>query len=123
MNSTLSAGLSDADLRAYRENGVVCLRGVLDSDWCARMHDASVRIMDRPDDQTRDTREPGGNPSTTQRRVGLSIRFFGNDARYDPRPHAMVLDRAPRVPAGGYPADDEVCPVIWERGRGLVHAG
>lgn len=277
MNSTLRKRISDADLRAYREDGVVCLRGVLDADWCKRMHDASVAIMDRPDEQTRDTKEAGGgrfyrnlwmarrepdfgalrdhspmaelaarlmqadrvryfydqlfikepgtelrtqwhqdlpfwpflgedivslwialtpvtkagsgveyvagshrwnkfykavtpdknparidpaaelcpdytnppegtrmlcwdmqpgdvlchhplvihgasgNPSSTRRRIGLSIRFFGKDARYDPRPHAMVLDRAPRVAAGEYPADDEVYPVIWERERGLVN--
>lgn len=278
MNSTLPHGISEADKRAYREDGAVCLRGILDADWCDRMLAASVALMDRPDDQTRDTKEAGGgrfyrnlwmarrepdfaalrdespvaelaatlmgatkvryfydqlfikepgtqlkthwhqdlpfwpflggdiisiwialtpvtkatsgveyvagshkwgkfykavnpdrnparidpnaelcpdysnppagvrmlswdmqpgdvlchhpltihgadgNPSNANRRVGLSIRFFGEDARYDPRPHAMVLDRVPKVKAGDYPADDEVCPVIWEKGRGRVHA-
>lgn len=278
MNSTLPHKISDADVRAYREDGAVCLRGILDAGWCERMLAASVALMDRPDDQTRDTKEAGGgrfyrnlwmarretdfaalrdespvaevaatlmgaskvryfydqlfikdpgtqlktqwhqdlpfwpflggdilsiwialtpvtkatsgveyvagshkwgkfykavnpdknparidpdaelcpdyskppdgvrmlswdmqpgdvlchhpltihgadgNPSNAKRRVGLSIRFFGEDARYDPRSHAMVLDRAPKVQSGEYPADDEVYPVIWEKGRGLVHA-
>ncbi len=277
MNITLPVSITKADLQAYREDGAVCLRGILDAEWCERMLDASVRIMDRPDDQTRDTREAGGgrfyrnlwmarrepdfaalrdrspmaelaarlmqapkvryfydqlfikepgtqmptqwhqdlpfwpyqgedivslwialtpvtkatsgvgyvagshrwnkfykavtpdanparmdptaelcpdysnppegvrmlcwdmepgdvlchhpltihgaggNTSSTRRRVGLSIRFFGRDARYDPRPHAMRLDLTPRVQPGEYPADDEVYPVIWEQGRGLVN--
>ena len=54
----------------------------------------------------------GANSSTTQTRVGLSIRFFGQDARYDPRDFTMRLERVPQVPAGAFPADDHAFPVI-----------
>lgn len=279
MNSTLDASITDDDVRAYREDGAICLRGVLDREWCERMLAASLRIMERPDDQTRDSREEGGgrfyrnlwmarrdpefaalrdqspmaelaarlmgasevryfydqlfikepgtrmrtqwhqdlpfwpfrggdivslwialtpvskatsgveyvagshtwgkfyravtpeanparmdpdaelcpdyehppagvrmlcwdmrpgdvlchhpltihgaggNASSTERRVGLSIRFFGKDTRYDPRPYAMRLDIEPRVAPGEFPVDDACYPVIWQKARGLLRAG
>lgn len=61
-----------------------------------------------------------GNASATQWRIGLSIRYLGNDVRWDPRPHTMKLRRDPGVQPGQFPADDVALPVIWERGRGLT---
>jgi ectoine hydroxylase-related dioxygenase (phytanoyl-CoA dioxygenase family) len=63
-----------------------------------------------------------GNASSTQRRVGLSIRFLGNDVQWDPRPHTMKLQIDPRVQPGDYPADDTAFPVVWERARGHLAA-
>lgn len=60
-----------------------------------------------------------GNQSTTQMRIGLSIRYLGADVRWDPRPHTMALRRDPGVAAGAFPADDVALPIVWERGRGL----
>ncbi len=57
----------------------------------------------------------GPNKSTTQRRVGLSIRFFGDDVQYDPRPYTVKLPRDPDCAAGAYPADDAMFPVIWQK--------
>jgi ectoine hydroxylase-related dioxygenase (phytanoyl-CoA dioxygenase family) len=57
----------------------------------------------------------GPNKSQTQRRIGLSIRFFGDDARYDPRPYTVRLPAEPACAPGEYPADDKMFPVIWER--------
>jgi ectoine hydroxylase-related dioxygenase (phytanoyl-CoA dioxygenase family) len=270
--------VSDADVQAYRENGAVCLRGVLDAGWCERMLAAAVRLMHRPDDQTRDKREAGGRrfhrnlwmayhdddfralrdespvggvaarlmeassvryfydqlfikePGTetrtdwhqdlpywpfmggdivsiwialtpvaretsgveyvagshhwdkyyrsappdakperlnmaleacpdyseprpgvrmlswdlqpgdvlchhpltihgagpdspsAHRRVGLSIRFFGDNAIYDPKPFTMTLARVPKVKPGERPCDDHAFPVVWEAGRGRVNA-
>lgn len=57
----------------------------------------------------------GPNKSQTQRRVGLSIRFFGDDARYDPKPYTVKLPADPACAAGEYPADDTLFPVIWRR--------
>lgn len=57
----------------------------------------------------------GGNKSATQRRVGLSIRYLGEDVQWDPRPYTVTIPVEPKVPAGAYPADDDVFPVIWQR--------
>ncbi len=62
----------------------------------------------------------GGNASTTQTRVGLSIRYLGADVRWDPRPHTMSLRRDPGVAPGAFPADAVALPVVWERARGLL---
>jgi ectoine hydroxylase-related dioxygenase (phytanoyl-CoA dioxygenase family) len=63
-----------------------------------------------------------GNASTSQTRIGLSVRYLGHDVRWDPRPHTMALRRTPAVAPGEFPADDEALPLVWERQRGLVAA-
>jgi ectoine hydroxylase-related dioxygenase (phytanoyl-CoA dioxygenase family) len=57
----------------------------------------------------------GGNMTADQLRIGLSIRFLGEDVKWDPRPFTVRLPKPPAVPAGAYPADDEMFPVIWKR--------
>ncbi len=48
--------------------------------------------------------------------VGLSIRLFGDDVRYDPRPYTMDYPGGePNCRAGEYPGDDTLFPVIWQR--------
>jgi ectoine hydroxylase-related dioxygenase (phytanoyl-CoA dioxygenase family) len=59
----------------------------------------------------------GGNKSATQGRIGLSIRFLGDDVQWDPRPYTVKIPNPPKVPTGAYPADDAAFPVIWERPR------
>jgi ectoine hydroxylase-related dioxygenase (phytanoyl-CoA dioxygenase family) len=59
----------------------------------------------------------GGNKSADQLRIGLSIRFLGEDVQWDPRPYTVKLPMEPAVPKGAYPADDQLFPVIWERDR------
>jgi ectoine hydroxylase-related dioxygenase (phytanoyl-CoA dioxygenase family) len=54
----------------------------------------------------------GGNTSSDRTRVGLSIRYFGRDVRYDPREFTMRLERVPAVPPGAYPADDHAFPPV-----------
>jgi ectoine hydroxylase-related dioxygenase (phytanoyl-CoA dioxygenase family) len=56
-----------------------------------------------------------GNASATERRIGLSIRFLGDDVAWDPRPYTVKIPVPPKVPNGAYPADDAVFPVIWRR--------
>jgi len=63
-----------------------------------------------------------GNASATQTRIGLSIRYLGQDVQWDPRPHTMKLRRPPEVASGEYPADDIAFPVIWSRQRGLLQS-
>ena len=53
----------------------------------------------------------GGNASATQIRIGLSLRYMGDDVQWDPRPYVMTLPIAPDVAAGAYPDDDRAFPV------------
>ncbi len=62
----------------------------------------------------------GGNSSPKQVRVGVSLRYMGNDVRWDPRKHVMPLPENPAVEPGQYPADDRVFPPIWSRAAGLA---
>lgn len=64
----------------------------------------------------------GGNKSSTRRRVGLSLRYMGRDVQWDPRPHTVKIPVPVKVPAGAYPADDDVFPVIWRRNDTKVAA-
>lgn len=60
-----------------------------------------------------------GNKSTTETRIGLSVRFLGQDVQWDPRPRTMRLRHDPGVQPGAFPADDVALPVVWERSSGL----
>lgn len=37
--------VSEEDVRAFERDGVVCLRGLFDGEWCTRLHDAALRVM------------------------------------------------------------------------------
>lgn len=37
--------IEDAEVAAYGRDGVVCLRGMFDADWCTMLHDASLDAM------------------------------------------------------------------------------
>ena len=64
-----------------------------------------------------------GNKSQSQRRVGLSIRYIGNDAHWAPRAKTMKLPRDPAVAPGAYPADDAAFPVAWAAESRFLSAG
>lgn len=61
-----------------------------------------------------------GNSSATQWRVGLSVRYLGNDVQWDPRPHTMKLRSDPGVAPGQFPSDDAALPIVWDRALGLT---
>jgi len=52
-----------------------------------------------------------GNTSSEQRRRGVSLRFTGDDARYDPHPGTFRLLRDPGIDAGA-PMDCELFPRV-----------
>ncbi len=56
-----------------------------------------------------------GNFSPTRRRVGISTRYFGRDACWDPRPATMKITGDPVLEPGRRPEDDRVFPVAWRR--------
>lgn len=58
-----------------------------------------------------------GNASLTQLRIGLSIRYLGDDVRWDPRRFVMKLPVEPNVAAGAFPADDLAFPVVYSAKR------
>lgn len=64
-----------------------------------------------------------GNPSASVTRVGVSVRYIGADAIWDPREHVLQMPVQPALASGTYPSDDEIFPVIWDSDRGLLRAG
>ena len=46
MNRKPARPITEGDVATYLEDGVVCLRGLFDQEWCTRMHDAAIRYMD-----------------------------------------------------------------------------
>ena len=44
----LNREITDAERAAYRQDGIVCLRGLFDTGWVARMREAAERSMEAP---------------------------------------------------------------------------
>lgn len=65
-----------------------------------------------------------GNASMSRKRIGLSLRYTGNDARWEPRPFAFRVEGGPEnvLKAGDPPVLDGVFPVVWTRSGGRVSA-
>lgn len=90
---------TDADVEAYERDGVVCLRGVFDADWCRVLHDAAIEAMHSGRGRVREPKlEPG------QGRFYSSVYQSDHDARLarlrdaSPAPEvAARLMRAERV--------------------------
>ena len=69
----------------------------------------------------------GPNTSLEQRRVALSIRYFGGDAKWAASPTAFTVPGTENEAAAGlvpgcFPANEEIFPVVW-REEGTVSAG
>ena len=45
---TFNIDISEADITAYERDGAVCLRGLFDADWIARLRTATERVMANP---------------------------------------------------------------------------
>jgi ectoine hydroxylase-related dioxygenase (phytanoyl-CoA dioxygenase family) len=60
-----------------------------------------------------------GNASQAQRRIGISLRYSGADARWDPRQYVMRVEGEPEkyLKAGDPLILDGVFPIVWKRGR------
>ncbi len=48
MSDVVDSAVTESDVEAFRRDGAVCLRGLLDADWVARMRDAVDRVTDNP---------------------------------------------------------------------------
>jgi ectoine hydroxylase-related dioxygenase (phytanoyl-CoA dioxygenase family) len=62
----------------------------------------------------------GGNPTVDRRRVALSTRYLGRDARWDPRPATMKVDGTGDLCAGQRPVSD-VFPIVWRADMPASH--
>lgn len=61
----------------------------------------------------------GGNLSPLERRVAISNRYLGPDARWDPRPGTVRITGDPQITPGAPPHDDRCFPVAWRRPRSM----
>lgn len=57
----------------------------------------------------------GPNRSTTHRRRAVSVRYCGNDVRYELRPGAPTKAHHDQVRSGDPVVDHPGCPVVWRR--------
>ena len=48
MQTKLSRSLSEAEIRTFDQDGVVCVKGMFDRDWIERMQKAVDNVLDRP---------------------------------------------------------------------------
>ena len=67
MNRNPLRPVTDADIRAYEADGVVCLKGMFDREWTDRMREASIRFM-----------ESGAGRKRIVQRPGETARFYSN---------------------------------------------
>jgi ectoine hydroxylase-related dioxygenase (phytanoyl-CoA dioxygenase family) len=56
-----------------------------------------------------------GNFSPKRRRMAISTRYMARSVVWDPRPATMAIPNNPQLPAGEFPADDALFPVVWRR--------
>jgi len=56
--------------------------------------------------------------ATTRRRVALSTRWLGDDARWDPRPGTarIVTHDTVALSPGELARDERAFPLVWSRG-------
>jgi ectoine hydroxylase-related dioxygenase (phytanoyl-CoA dioxygenase family) len=60
----------------------------------------------------------GANNSSTDQRIGLSLRYLGEDVSWSPSKYGMQLPRdVHQLVVGQYPADDKVFPPIYIRNK------
>ena len=59
MNRNPLRPVTEADIRSYEEDGVVCLRGMFDREWTDRMREASIRFMESGIGRKRIVQKPG----------------------------------------------------------------
>lgn len=59
----------------------------------------------------------GSNNHPTQDRIAISLRWFGPDITWDPRPECVNIPGMPldKMVAGSRPNDDSLFPLIWSR--------
>lgn len=65
MSPSLPRAITDAELRAYREDGVVCLRGMFDADWVERLRAAVDADKAAPSPMAKNINEEGGTGDFT----------------------------------------------------------
>ena len=75
--------ITDADVEAYERDGVACLRGVFDADWCRTLHDAAMEAMHSGRGRVRE-------PKLEQGRFYSSVYQSDHDPRF-----ARLRDRSP----------------------------
>jgi ectoine hydroxylase-related dioxygenase (phytanoyl-CoA dioxygenase family) len=75
--------VTEDDVLAYERDGVVCLRGMFDADWCRALHDASVEAMESGRGRVRE-------PKVEQGRFYSSVYQSDLDPRI-----ARLRDRSP----------------------------
>lgn len=52
--------IADQDVADFRRDGVICLRGMFDADWCRVLHDAAIAVMDSGKGRVREPKLAAG---------------------------------------------------------------
>ena len=56
----LRGSITEQEMQTFRDDGIVCLRGLFDADWVARMREAAERSMEAPSDMALEMAETQG---------------------------------------------------------------
>jgi ectoine hydroxylase-related dioxygenase (phytanoyl-CoA dioxygenase family) len=87
MNLHPLRAVSEEDVRAFERDGVVCLRGLFDDEWCTRLHDAALRVMSSGAGRVREAKPADGRG-----------RFYSNVYLADLDPDFRALRDASPAP-------------------------
>jgi ectoine hydroxylase-related dioxygenase (phytanoyl-CoA dioxygenase family) len=79
--------VSEQDVRLFERDGVVCLRGLFDDEWCTRLHDAALRVMSSGAGRVREAKPADGRG-----------RFYSNVYLADLDPDFRALRDASPAP-------------------------
>lgn len=75
MTATLTRKITDEEISAYRDDGVVCLRGLFNAEWVTLLRDAADRDVATPSSMTIDATRDGTG------------KFFGDTFVWQHIPH------------------------------------
>ena len=88
MNRSVSRSVTDDEIDAYRRDGVVCLRALIDQVWVAELQDLVDRNIARPSTMVRNIDEPGGagtffGDTFVSHHIGEFFRFIHDSPAAD----------------------------------------
>jgi ectoine hydroxylase-related dioxygenase (phytanoyl-CoA dioxygenase family) len=87
--------VTDADIATFEQDGVVCLRGLVEPEWIERLREAVEEVMATPGPNARDMTEGSGRFFTDiyMHRTNATFRRFLTESRIGPAAAQLLRSR------------------------------